>query len=70
MGTVIELENDLDLCPICGAAGMELCAEEDGQTVLDHWGRPATCTRPAVDESAAPQLTSVPTPSAGPAVAA
>ena len=41
MGTMIELENDLDLCPICGAVGIELCAEEDGQTVLDHFGRPA-----------------------------
>jgi hypothetical protein len=29
-----------DLCPVCGAAGLELCAEEDGQYVLDHWGRP------------------------------
>jgi hypothetical protein len=29
-----------DLCPICGASGGELCVEEDGQLVLDHWGRP------------------------------
>jgi hypothetical protein len=42
---MIELEKDLDLCPICGAVGMELCAEEDGQTVLDHFGRPAQLTR-------------------------
>ena len=34
-----------DLCPICGAAGLELCAEEDGQYVLDHWGRPAEVAR-------------------------
>jgi hypothetical protein len=39
------LENDLDLCPICGAVGMELCAEDDGQTVLDHFGRPAELIR-------------------------
>ena len=39
MGTMIELENDFDLCPICGAAGSALCIEEDGQYVLDHWGR-------------------------------
>ena len=42
---MIEVEKDLDLCPICGAVGMELCAEEDGQTVLDHFGRPAQLTR-------------------------
>jgi hypothetical protein len=70
MGTMIELENDLDLCPICGAGGMELCVEEDGQTVLDHWGRPATWTRPAVEWPADLRLTSVPIPLAGPAVAA
>jgi hypothetical protein len=28
-----------DVCPICGASGMAPCAEEDGQYVLDHWGR-------------------------------
>ena len=42
---MIELEKDLDLCPICGAVGLELCAEEDGQTVLDHFGRPAQLIR-------------------------
>ena len=42
---MIELEKHLGLCPICGAVGMELCAEEDGQTVLDHFGRPAQLTR-------------------------
>ena len=36
MGTMIELENDLDLCQICGAVGMELCAEEDGQTAVSY----------------------------------
>ena len=34
-----------DLCPVCAAAGLELCAEEDGQYVLDHWGRPAELPR-------------------------
>ena len=42
---MIELEKDLDLCPICGAAGTALCIEEDGQYVLDHWGRPAQLPR-------------------------
>jgi hypothetical protein len=42
---MIELEKDLDLCPICGAAGTALCIEEDGQYVLDHWGRPAQLIR-------------------------
>ena len=27
------------LCPVCGAVGGEPCVEEDGQYVLDHWGR-------------------------------
>jgi hypothetical protein len=31
----------VDLCPICGASGGELCVEEDGQFVLDHFGRPS-----------------------------
>jgi hypothetical protein len=30
---------EVDLCPICGAAGQEFCTEEDGQAVLPHWGR-------------------------------
>jgi hypothetical protein len=67
MGGIVD---GLDICPICGAVGVELCTEEDGQTVLDHWGRSASCTRPAAEWPAAPQLTAVPTPSAGPGVAA
>jgi hypothetical protein len=47
--TMIELEKDLDLCPICGASGEAFCLEEDGQTCLDHWGRPDTT---ADDDSA------------------
>jgi hypothetical protein len=31
---------EINVCPVCGATGAELCAEEDGQYVLDHWGRP------------------------------
>ncbi len=42
---MIELEKDLDLCPICGAAGTALCIEDDGQYVLDHWGRSAEVAR-------------------------
>jgi hypothetical protein len=30
-----------DECPVCGATGEELCTEEGGQTVLDHFGRSA-----------------------------
>ena len=37
-------EVEVDLCPICGVSGGELCVEEDGQYVLDHWGRPFTLT--------------------------
>ena len=35
---------EVDLCPICGVAGGDLCVEEDGQYVLDHWGRSFTPT--------------------------
>ena len=38
------LEDEVDLCPICGVSGGELCVEEDGQYVLDHWGRSFTLT--------------------------
>ena len=37
-------EVEVDLCPICGVSGGELCVEEDGQYVLDHWGRSFTLT--------------------------
>jgi len=37
-------EVEVDLCPICGVSGGELCVEEDGQYVLDHWGRSLTLT--------------------------
>ena len=37
-------EDEVDLCPICGVSGGELCVEEDGQYVLDHWGRSFTLT--------------------------
>ncbi len=40
--TVPEVE--VDLCSICGVSGGELCVEEDGQYVLDHWGRSVTLT--------------------------
>ena len=37
-------EVEVDLCPICGVSGGELCVEEDGQYVLDHWCRSFTLT--------------------------
>jgi hypothetical protein len=37
-------EVEVDLCPICGVSGSEACVEEDGQYVLDHWGRLSTLT--------------------------
>ena len=37
-------EVEVDMCPICGVSGVELCVEEDGQYVLDHWGRSFTLT--------------------------
>ena len=36
--------SEVDLCPICGVSGGEACVEEDGQYVLDHWGRSASLT--------------------------
>jgi hypothetical protein len=51
---VVEVETEVDLCPVCGASGMEWCAEEDGQTVLDHWGRPATLPTTAEEPTGEP----------------
>ena len=46
-------EVEVDLCPICGVSGGELCVEEDGQYVLDHWGRSFT---PIADPDAAAEM--------------
>ena len=51
-----EPEVEVDLCPICGVAGGALCVEEDGQYVLDHWGRSFT---PTADPDATAEMGAV-----------